>query len=149
MPAVNSDGFATVYVAVRYAECYSRPVRVHPAGCGCDETGCEYSRVRDSFEIKVLWQLPNSYVNAKTEETTWCNTIKQVAGTLGQTHTYPAPACFPCESEPWVVLATVSFYAGSDPKMLANAATSVTISFTDCRVLLPTQRLQTAVLCFA
>src|SRR5215471_18467649 len=24
----------TAYIALRYAECYSRPVRVHPAGCG-------------------------------------------------------------------------------------------------------------------
>jgi hypothetical protein len=45
VPAVR-DSQATVYIAVRYAECFSRPVRVHPAGCGCDEIGCEYSRVR-------------------------------------------------------------------------------------------------------
>jgi hypothetical protein len=149
VPTVNSDGFATVYVAVRYAECYGRPVRVHPAGCGCDETGCEYSRVRDSFEIKVLWQLPNSYADAKQDEMTWCSTIKQVAGTLGRTHTYPVPPCPPCESDPWVVLATVMFYTGTDTKILSNPAKSLIISFADRRVLLPTQRLQTAVLCFA
>lgn len=62
------EGRRPVYVAVRHAECFSRPVRVHPSGCGCDEAACEYSRVRDSFEIKVLWQLPNSHKQAAADD---------------------------------------------------------------------------------
>src|SRR5262245_6013479 len=35
------DQRARVYLAVRYAECPTRPVRVPPAGCGCDALDCE------------------------------------------------------------------------------------------------------------
>jgi hypothetical protein len=41
------------------------------------------------------------------------------------------------------------FYTGNDPAILAKSIGSPSISFADRRVLLPTQRLQTAVLCFA
>lgn len=44
----------TLYVAIKYAECMTRPVRVAPTLCGCDETVCEYSRIRDSFEVEFL-----------------------------------------------------------------------------------------------
>ena len=50
-----------LYLAVRYAECRTRPVHVQPALCGCDETACEYSRIRDSYAIKVLTDLPRAY----------------------------------------------------------------------------------------
>ena len=43
-----------VYLAVAYAECLSRPVRAVADGCGCDDTACEYSRIRDSYRIVVL-----------------------------------------------------------------------------------------------
>lgn len=95
------DERATVYVAVRYAECLSRPVRVHPAGCGCDETGCEYSRVRDSYEVKVLWQLPDSHLKAKKQDTIWCATVHDnTAETLKRTHLLPVPDCPECDSDP-------------------------------------------------
>ena len=143
---VARDGRATVYIAVRYAECLSRPVRVHPAGCGCDETGCEYSRVRDSYEIKVLWQLPDSHVKAKKDDETWCNTVHQTpAEMLRRRHTFPVPPCPECESEPWVVLATVAFSTDTDPASPNNQPAS--IRYTDRRVLLATQRLQVATLC--
>jgi hypothetical protein len=65
-PPPRRDGSIVVHIAARYAECYSRPLRVHPSGCGCDETGCEYSRTRDSFEIKVFAQLPQSHTPTAT-----------------------------------------------------------------------------------
>jgi hypothetical protein len=145
VPTVN-DGRATVYIAARYAECFSRPVRVHPAGCGCDETGCEYSRVRDSFEIKVLWQLPESHVKAAKDDEAWCQDVKKGQyAYLRQGHYFPVPPCPECESDPWVVLATVSFATSADPA--SQNKNPVTIKFTDRRVLLATQRLQVAMLC--
>jgi hypothetical protein len=39
-------------IKIRCVECASRPMRTLPAGCGCDETACEYSRTRDGFEIQ-------------------------------------------------------------------------------------------------
>jgi hypothetical protein len=51
----------TFYPAVRYAECEGRPVRVATDTCGCDLTECQYSRIRDSFAVKLLDELPASY----------------------------------------------------------------------------------------
>ena len=39
----NRGRAKTVLVQIRYVECHSRPMRTLPAGCGCDETACEYS----------------------------------------------------------------------------------------------------------
>ncbi|HEY5186817.1 MAG TPA: hypothetical protein VIM19_18390, partial [Actinomycetes bacterium] len=64
-------GPQTVYIALRYAECQTRPVRVHPAGCGCDSAGCERSRVRESFELGVLWELPKSHIAARDADLKW------------------------------------------------------------------------------
>lgn len=146
VPAVR-DGRATVYIAVRYAECFSRPVKVHPAGCGCDESGCEYSRVRDSYEIKVLWQLPDSHTKARQDDDAWCSAIQQTPPELRKRlHTFAVPPCPACDSDPWVVLATVSFSTNASPAS-ANHGSPVSIKFTDRRVLLATQRLQVAMAC--
>ena len=139
----NRDGRVTVYIAARFAECFSRPVRVHPAGCGCDETGCEYSRVRDSYEIKVLWNLPESHTRARQDDATWCSTVHEARAIARRQHTLPVPPCPECESDPWVVLATVSFATNSDPAHQNLPE----IRFDDRRVLLATQRLQVAMLC--
>ena len=145
VPSVRGNK-ATVYIAVRYAECFTRPMRVHPAGCGCDETGCEYSRVRDAYEIKVLWNLPQSHINAKKDDDNWCNTLRKAAGNLrGHQHTFPVPPCPECETDPWVVLATVSFSTNSDAA--SHNGNQVAVQFNDRRVLLATQRLQVAALC--
>lgn len=50
-----------VYLVACYTECSSRPVRVHPTGCACDEAACEYSRIRDSFELVRMFDLPESH----------------------------------------------------------------------------------------
>jgi len=47
-----------VWIAVRYKEVMTRPVRVQPHGCGCDDSHCEYSRWRDGYEIGVLNSCP-------------------------------------------------------------------------------------------
>ncbi len=139
------DKPARVYIAVRHADCLSRPARVHPAGCGCDESLCEYSRVRDSFEIKVLWELPESHVHAAQEDAKWCNALGQVPAELARVHAFPVPPCPDCIVEPWVVLATVLFKA--DGYVAGKGNASVQVGYNDRRVLLATQRLQTALYC--
>ena len=56
-PQANTDS-TYVYLAACYTECETRPVRVHPVGCACDESACDYSRIRDSFELMILPALP-------------------------------------------------------------------------------------------
>jgi hypothetical protein len=51
----------TLYLAVRHVECQSRPVRVAPSGCACDDVDCEYSRIRDGYEFCCLSALPASH----------------------------------------------------------------------------------------
>lgn len=144
MPGTDRDKPRRAYIAVRYAECFSRPVKVHPAGCGCDETGCEYSRVRDAFEIKVLWSLPESHVAARKDDAEWRDSLlKGPPDVLRQLLTFPVPPCPECVSDPWVVLATVIL-----PPQGAGGTGQVPlqISYVDRRVLLSTQRLQVAML---
>lgn len=93
-----------VYLAIRHAECDSRPVRVHPLGCGCDESLCEYSRIRDDFELKLLCELPKSHIQAADEDNAWTTQLKNWSEQEGS---LPVPPCTACPDEPWVVLARI------------------------------------------
>ncbi len=96
-----------VYLAVRYTECHVHPVRVHPVGCACDEAACEYSRVRDDFELARLPDLPKSHENAKKADEQWCKQLQQWLGTP-RTSPPPVPPCPECPDDPWVVLAEIT-----------------------------------------
>lgn len=88
-----------LYIAVKYKQVMTRPVRVQPVGCGCDNTNCEYSRWHDGYEIGVLQTCPS------------CNACDQGvlpppgANTLA---TGDIPACPDCSCGPWVCLAQVT-----------------------------------------
>ena len=136
------------YLCIRYVECLTRPVRVHPAGCGCDEMDCEYSRIRESFELKLLWSLPESHVDARKWDQAWLQQAKQNMPNppiRGQGAAYPVPDCLPCTDDPWVVLATIRIpkvpqtgtAAGTQPPI-----TEADITFIDRRVLYSTSALQ-------
>lgn len=81
-----------LFVAVKYKEVMCRPVRTQPNGCGCDDSQCEYSRLRDGYEIGVLNACPDDHADPPSLEDF------NKGGT---------PACPPCPPEPWVVLAEV------------------------------------------
>jgi hypothetical protein len=87
-----------LYVAVRYEECRTRPVRVATSACGCDDAECEYSRTRDSFAIRVLEELPASY--RPMPPASRAATMSCVGGV--------PPLCPPCPDDPWVILADVT-----------------------------------------
>jgi hypothetical protein len=82
-------------VAVRYKEIMTRPVRVQPMGCGCDETPCEYSRLCDGYEIGLLPRCPDPDQDPRSPD----NLADLVKGGLGN--------CSPCPPSPWVALAEV------------------------------------------
>src|SRR5262249_30494327 len=104
------------YLAICYAECVTRPVRVYPAGCGCDQLDCEYSRIRDSFQLKLLWSLPESHTAAKAWDTNWANMLKASHDATGRVG-LPVPPCPECTDDCSVVLATITI-----PTSQANAA---------------------------
>lgn len=79
---------ATIFVAIKFSECLAKPVRAMPAGCACEEEDCEYSRVRDSFEICCLTTMPPD----------------PAPSSLCDVRGKPVP-CPPPPASPWVVLA--------------------------------------------
>jgi hypothetical protein len=135
-PPAAEQTQAVLYVAARYGECYARPVRVAPAGCGCDDTACEYSRIRERFEIKVLTWLPQSHRVAAQQDADWRNDVLRATQDHGkQAFVFPVPPCTPCPADPWVVLATIK------PRQ-NDGQWQLPISFDDRRVLLSAQRVQ-------
>jgi hypothetical protein len=88
------------WIAVCYKECLARPVRVQPAGCGCDDTSCEYSRLQDGYEVHVLDSCPPSHQGPPPSLEDFQKTF------LG-----PIPDCPPCPDDPCVVLAAVDIDA--------------------------------------
>lgn len=47
-------GALSLRVALRYRECPSDPAPVPRDACGCDSVGCDYSRVREGFELALF-----------------------------------------------------------------------------------------------
>ncbi|MGH9674011.1 MAG: hypothetical protein ACRD44_12590 [Bryobacteraceae bacterium] len=98
------------YIAVRYLEFPSRPVRVQPAACGCDDTRCEYSRWRDGYEICVLDRCPPSHARPEP------------------TDPQTLPDCPPCPDDPWVVLAMVNVDAQGKVTRIENCSCRILIA---------------------
>lgn len=100
MLATEPAGGPEIYLAIKYAECRSRPVLAMSADCGCGDDACEYSRIRDSFSLECLGELPESH-QPDPDAPTLC----EIAS--GKKFV----ACAPCPTEPWVVLARIALPA--------------------------------------
>jgi len=96
------------WVAVRYKELPSRPVRIQPAACGCDDTRCEYSRWRDGYEICVLDKCPASHATPPD-----LSTFTRPQG---------IPDCPDCPTDPWLVLAKVTADEKGNVMQIDNCA---------------------------
>lgn len=92
---IKRDPEQPLYIAVKYKECMTRPVRVQPVGCGCDDTQCEYSRWRDGYEIGILDECPPSHQQTPPE-------------LVFEAESPGCPKCPECPDDPWVVLAKVT-----------------------------------------
>jgi len=92
-----------VYLAVRYVDCHSSPVRVAPAGCSCDDVQCEHSRIRDGYELCCLAELPASHAREHPGRDTLL---------------VPGPA-LPCpeDCDEWVILATITLPAADSERI--------------------------------
>jgi hypothetical protein len=98
--AVAEDEIKTVYLAVCYDECDVRPVRMHPAGCGCEDAACEYSRIREGFEFIILEDLPDSHAAALETTAMWRQWVEDPSST-------PLPACQTFQ-DGYIVLASIT-----------------------------------------
>ncbi len=101
----------TLYIAVKYKQSMTRPVRVQPIGCGCNDNTCECSRLHDGYEIGIL---------------TCCPDDKDVPTDPKTLFTGDTPDCPACPSQPWVVLAAVQVEADGTVSSIDNC---------DCRRL--------------
>ncbi len=89
----------TRYLAVRYVETNSRAVRAPSGSCGsCEPDSCEYSRIREGFELCLLDELPETY--DATPQSTGLGILNPCRGPCGR----PCPQC---PTSPWVVLADI------------------------------------------
>jgi hypothetical protein len=95
-----------VFIAIKYAECVAQPVRVMPVSCACEDTSCEYSRIRDSFQIECLSELPASHLVPPQALICELRRMRRLV------------ECPPCPQEPWVVLAQVSLPGSADVALL-------------------------------
>lgn len=120
-PLQVKDG-ATVYLAVRYVEQPTRPVRVPGCGCGCDNGDCQYSRTRDGFELKVLTELPQAYLTPATDAVVAAWSCEG-AGFRAQ--------CPPCPAEPWVVLCDLVVSGGAITQVDCYTHRRYVVSFAD------------------
>jgi hypothetical protein len=98
----------TLYIAVRYKQTTSRPVRVQPIGCGCDDSRCEYSRWCDGYEIGVLRSCPPHHTNPPA----WIDSV----------WTGPPPECPEKATSPWVGLAEVNVAVDGTVRKIDNCA---------------------------
>lgn len=57
-PIQNGRPAPVAYVGIRYAEEQLRPIPANPPRCGCDETVYQPSRIRDSFQLDIVWAIP-------------------------------------------------------------------------------------------
>ena len=119
-----------VYLAVRHLECEAQPVRVAPLGCGCDDAECEYSRIRDGYELACLTELPPTHAQSTVD----CRELFASGGVL------PLPED---ATDPWVVLATITL-----PESETERISLIDLE-TDRRLLYPTWMLQRMVRCAA
>jgi hypothetical protein len=124
-----------VYLAACYTECNTRPVRVHPVGCACDEAACEYSRIRDSFELRRLLELPESHKLAAEADKRWAEQFQKWIKD-GAKPPPPVPECPGCPHDTCVVLASITL-----PDKKDTAITAQNISYEGRRVLHSTAAL--------
>ena len=97
--ALESGQLALV---IRYAECQARPVRTLPAGCGCDDSACEFSRIRDGFEIRAI---PKPKADGGNPATT--KSLCEIEGNIAAN----MPAFVAKPATDWLELATVTIQA--------------------------------------
>jgi hypothetical protein len=96
-----------LYIAVKYKQIMTRPVRVQPAGCGCDDSQCEFSRWSDGYEIGIL--------------TSWSG-CQDTPPSLDGLFKGDEPACPACPDQPWVVLAVVQIDDNGAIKSIDNCS---------------------------
>lgn len=115
-----------VFLAIRYMESPARPTRVAPVGCSCDDASCDFSRVRECYELGCLDTLPSTH---RIQPPYNCQSL--CAGAI--------VSCPDKPDDPWVVLAGIRLPAASSGQLV--------IQTHGRRMLYSTAMLQTMAFC--
>lgn len=97
----------TLYIAIKYKQSMTRPVRVQPIGCGCDDNTCECSRWHDGYEIGILTCCPDASQKPPSRDNLFKGDV---------------PTCPDCPPQPWVVLAAVQVESDGTISSIDNCA---------------------------
>jgi len=143
-------GGRTLYVAIRYEECPTRPVRAHPIGCACEEVRCEESRIREGYVIKALTELPESHLPESGVDEIEASALFPAAYYAARSRDFPfyrfrypgrfwhkrvekpLPICPECPTDPWVVLADVDLGTDGEVCKIDNCRNRrLVVSFAD------------------
>jgi hypothetical protein len=101
------------YIAVSYMQSMTRPMRVQPVGCGCDDSSCEYSRWHDGYQIGVLPKCPPC--NQPGDNNPPLTDFQQfIKGGI--------PSCPDCSCGSWVGLAAVTVNADGTIAQIDNCS---------------------------
>jgi hypothetical protein len=111
---------------------------MHPAGCGCDDAACEYSRTREGFELVRLDELPDSHKAAAKTRMDWINKLTPWLSGRAE-GPIPVPACIQYADETCVVLATVELPSDRSESLENH------IRFDDCQPSWSSAALLTAI----
>ena len=107
-------GTHPAWIGLRYLECPSDPVRVPGDACGCDGDGCEYTRVREGFELAL--HAGDGPVAPGAAPATWSQPCR-------------APErCPPCRCDEWLLIAgldVVVTVAGAGAGLRASDVTGI------------------------
>jgi hypothetical protein len=129
-----------LHVAIRYRECPSDPAPAPRDPCGCDNGGCEYGRVRESFELALF--TPDKDVCA----TTVFPATEQVLDVLDDNgiSALIAEGCPTDEDGGWLCLASFDVTLDATPAVVDLSNPDNTIA--ERLTLLPTHTLQALLL---
>ncbi|HEY7619990.1 MAG TPA: hypothetical protein VH834_09465 [Solirubrobacteraceae bacterium] len=114
-----------LFLAIRACERETRPVRVVSCGCGCDDSECEYSRIRDGYAIKVLTDLPDGYTTPMTPPGA-AGLLGALSCTLGRRGACPA-----CPTDPWVILADLVIDGDENVQVSCDPHRRYVVSFAE------------------
>jgi hypothetical protein len=140
-----------LWVALCYRECPSDPAPAPRDPCGCDSGGCDYARVREGFQLKLLTAAEAALV-AKANAASGASPLPaeeeltgSLLGALSRDVALLAGADCPASpDDPCLLLCRFEATLDSGGKVTDIAALDNTIS--ERRTLLPTEELQKGIL---
>lgn len=145
----------TLHVAIRYRECPSDPGPAPRDPCGCDNGGCEFGRVRESFELALFTVDEKVCAAVPFPPTDALQAVLEGAGPSGSAgdpatvlqeglDTLIASGCPAPGDDLWLCLASLDVTLDSTPVPVDLSDPDNTIP--ERRTLLPTSALQAMLL---